>query len=148
MTRPRLAVLRAVREMPHAGVDAIAAAVRAELASVSTQAVYDCLNVLTRAGLVRRIQPAGSPGRFETRTGDNHHHLVCRSCGAVADVDCVLGTAPCLNAADAVGFLVDEAEVTFWGWCPACRPDAERSEKHEDRSCTSARITAHPRRQP
>jgi len=102
-------------------VDLIAVEVRTVLGSVSTQAVYDVLRVCTEAGLVRRIEPAGSPARFETRTGDNHHHLVCRTCGAVADTDCVLSEAPCLTPTDARGFVVDEAEVVFWGHCPDCQ---------------------------
>ncbi len=121
VTAPRIAVLRALQEHPHSTVDLIAVEVRTVLGSVSTQAVYDVLRVCTEAGLVRRIEPAGSPARFETRTGDNHHHLVCRTCGAVADTDCVLSEAPCLTPTDARGFVVDEAEVVFWGHCPDCQ---------------------------
>ena len=121
VTRPRVAVLAAVRSAPHADTDALLAAVRAELGSVSHQAVYDVLRALTTAGLVRRIEPAGSVARYEARVGDNHHHVVCRSCGAIADVDCAVGTAPCLTASDDHGFVLDEAEVVYWGRCPACR---------------------------
>jgi Fur family ferric uptake transcriptional regulator len=120
VTRPRLAVLRAVHAHPHAGTDAIIGAVRAELGDVSHQAVYDVLRALTTAGLVRRIQPAGSVARYEARVGDNHHHVVCRGCGAIADVDCATGEAPCLTAADDNGFAIDEAEVVYWGTCPDC----------------------------
>lgn len=120
VTRPRLAVLSALAAHPHADVEAIAGAARAELGSVSTQAVYDVLKALTEAGLVRRIEPAGSPARFEARVGDNHHHVVCRKCGEIADVDCAVGAAPCLTASNTQGFVVDEAEVTYWGLCPGC----------------------------
>ena len=120
VTRPRLAALAAVHEHPHADTNAIIEAVRADIGDVSTQAVYDVLRALTEAGLVRRIEPAGSLPRYESRTGDNHHHVVCRSCGAIADVDCATGHAPCLTASDANGFLIDEAEVTYWGLCPEC----------------------------
>jgi len=121
VTTPRVAVLTALAGMPHATADEIARQVRRTLGSVSTQAVYDVLHACVGAGLVRRIEPAGSPARFETRTGDNHHHLVCRRCGAVADVDCAVGAAPCLDPGDTGGFEVDEAEVVFWGTCAACR---------------------------
>jgi Fe2+ or Zn2+ uptake regulation protein len=120
VTRPRLAVLRAVHERPHADTDAIIGAVRADLGDVSHQAVYDVLRALTNAGLVRRIQPAGSVARYESRVGDNHHHLVCRSCGAIADVDCAVGGTPCLTASQGHGFTIDEAEVVYWGTCPGC----------------------------
>ena len=120
VTRPRLAVLRAVERHPHADTGSVLAAVRAEEPSVSHQAVYDVLGALSDSGLVRRIQPAGSVARYELRVGDNHHHVVCRSCGAVADVDCAVGVRPCLDASDTHGFVVDEAEVTYWGLCPAC----------------------------
>ena len=125
VTGPRLAVLAAVRERPHATVDEIAAAARARAGSVSTQAVYDVLRALATAGLVRRIEPAGSPARYEARVADNHHHLVCRACGTVADVDCAAGHAPCLAPDDASGYLVDEADVTYWGLCPACQTTHE-----------------------
>jgi Fe2+ or Zn2+ uptake regulation protein len=120
VTRPRLAVLDALVELAHADTDSVIRAVRRELPDVSHQAVYDTLRALTSAGLARRIQPTGSVARYEVRVGDNHHHLVCRTCGAIADVDCAVGDAPCLTAADAHGFVVDEAEVIYWGLCPAC----------------------------
>ena len=120
VTRPRLAVLGAVHAHPHADTDSIIGVVRRELPRVSHQAVYDGLHALTAAGLVRRIQPSGSVARYESRIGDNHHHVVCRSCGAIADVDCAVGDAPCLTASNDQGFLIDEAEVTYWGACPEC----------------------------
>ncbi|ALV46447.1 Fur family transcriptional regulator [Arthrobacter alpinus] len=120
VTRPRVAVLGAVILAPHADADSIIGAARAELGSVSKQAVYDVLQALVDAGLVRRIEPSGSPARFETRVGDNHHHVVCRSCGDIADVDCALGAAPCLHASNDHGFVIDEAEVIYWGTCPDC----------------------------
>ncbi|WP_408630071.1 Fur family transcriptional regulator [Actinomycetospora lemnae] len=120
VTAPRQAVLGVLGEHPHSTAEAVAAAVRARLGSVSTQAVYDVLAACVDAGLVRRIEPAGSAARYETRTGDNHHHVVCRSCGATADVDCVVGEPPCLIPSDAGGFVIDEAEVVFWGTCPTC----------------------------
>ena len=120
VTRPRLAVIEALGRQPHADADSIAEAARSELGTVSTQAIYDVIKALTAAGLVRRIEPAGSPARFELRVGDNHHHVICRSCGAIADVDCAHGSAPCLTASDDHGFSIDEAEVTYWGLCAAC----------------------------
>jgi Fur family transcriptional regulator, stress-responsive regulator len=120
VTRPRLAVLEAVHAHPHADTDTIFGAVRTGLPDVSRQAVYDVLAALTEARLVRRIQPSGSVARYESRVGDNHHHVVCRSCGAIADVDCAVGEAPCLTASDDNGFLLDEAEVIYWGMCPDC----------------------------
>ncbi|HWJ82297.1 MAG TPA: Fur family transcriptional regulator [Nocardioides sp.] len=123
VTRPRLAVLEAVHGHPHADTDSLIDAVRRRLSDVSHQAVYDVLRALTAAGLVRRIQPAGSVARYEARVGDNHHHVVCRSCGAIADVDCAVGHVPCLTAADDHGFRIDEAEVVYWGLCPACSAD-------------------------
>lgn len=120
VTRPRLAVLDAVHAHPHSDTEAVIRAARERLGSVSHQAVYDVLRALTQAGLVRRIEPAGSVALYEARTGDNHHHVVCRGCGAVADVDCATGQAPCLTAADDRGFAIDEAEVTYWGRCPDC----------------------------
>lgn len=120
VTRPRLAVLAAVGAHPHADTNSIIAAVREDFGDVSGQAVYDVLDALTETGLVRRIQPAGSVARYETRTGDNHHHTVCRSCGTIADVDCAVGDAPCLAASDDHGFAIDEAEVVYWGLCPRC----------------------------
>ncbi|RKR88696.1 Fur family ferric uptake transcriptional regulator [Micromonospora pisi] len=121
VTRPRLAVLEVLADGGHLEVDEILRRVRRRLDSVSTQAVYDVLGALARAGLSRRIEPAGSPARYEARTGDNHHHVVCRSCGEIADVDCVHGSAPCLEPNNSHGFDVDEAEVTFWGLCPNCQ---------------------------
>lgn len=122
VTRPRLAVLAAVHDHPHADTDSILRVVRAELAEVSRQAVYDVLNALTTSGLVRRIQPTGSLARYESRVADNHHHVVCRSCGSIADVDCAVGSTPCLTASADQGFVIDEAEVIYWGLCPGCSP--------------------------
>ena len=122
VTRPRVAVLTAVHAHPHADTDSIIGAVREHLADVSHQAVYDSLHVLTAVGLVRRIQPAGSVARYESRVGDNHHHVVCRACGVIADVDCAIGEAPCLTASDDRGYSIDEAEVVYWGLCFACSP--------------------------
>lgn len=121
VTAPRIAVLNAVASRPHSDADTVAVAVREALGSVSTQAVYDVLHACVRAGILRRIEPAGSAARYETRIGDNHHHLVCRDCGTVVDVDCAVGAAPCLEPVDDHGFTVDEAEVVFWGLCPVCR---------------------------
>ncbi|AXG53253.1 Fe regulatory protein [Streptomyces lincolnensis] len=122
MTAARVALLETVRAGDHLGVEAIAAGVRDRVGHISLQAVYEALHALTDVGLVRRIEPPGSPARFEGRVGDNHHHLVCRSCGVVVDVDCAVGHAPCLTAADNRGFAVDEAEVIYWGLCPDCSP--------------------------
>ena len=124
VTRPRMAVLTAVQAHPHADTDAILAAVREDVGAVSHQAVYDVLRALTAAGLVRRIQPRDSVARYEARVGDNHHHVVCRTCGAISDIDCAVGEAPCLTA-DGTTYEVDEAEVIFWGRCPQC--EAERA---------------------
>jgi Fur family transcriptional regulator, stress-responsive regulator len=123
VTRPRVAVLSAVHDHPHADTDALIPVVRARLGETSHQAVYGVLHALTAAGLVRRIEPAGSAARYEARVGDNHHHIVCRSCGAIADVDCAVGDTPCLTAADDSGYEIDEAEVIFWGRCRTCRGD-------------------------
>ena len=120
VTRPRLAVLEAVHDHPHADTDTLIGASRARMGEVSHQAVYDVLRVLTDAGLVRRIQPSGSVARYESRIGDNHHHVVCRSCGTIADVDCAVGETPCLTAHTDHGFTIDEAEVVYWGTCPGC----------------------------
>ncbi|WP_236056448.1 Fur family transcriptional regulator [Mycobacterium sp. SM1] len=120
VTRPRIAVLEAVRAHPHADTDTILGAVRSVLPEVSRQGVYDVLHALTGAGLIRRIQPAGFVARYESRVGDNHHHVVCRSCGAIADADCAVGAAPCLIPSDDYGFDLDEAEVFYWGLCPDC----------------------------
>ncbi len=126
VTAPRRAVLAWLVEHPHSTVGAIGAAVRETLGTVSTQAVYDVLGVCTAAGLLRRIEPAGHPARYERRVGDNHHHVVCRSCGRTDDVDCAVGDAPCLEPADYRGFAVDEAEVVFWGLCPDCETEGRR----------------------
>ena len=120
VTQPRLAVLAAVRDTPHTDTDTVIGTVRRALPAVSHQAVYDCLAAFHRAGIVRRIQPMGSVARYEARVDDNHHHVVCRSCGAIADVDCATGDAPCLHAATDHGFAIDEAEVVYWGRCPDC----------------------------
>jgi Fur family transcriptional regulator, stress-responsive regulator len=120
VTRPRTAVLSAVHEHPHADTDSIIGFVRQDYGDVSHQAVYDVLRALTATGLVRRFQPTGSLARYEARVADNHHHVVCRSCGAIADVDCAVGPAPCLTAADDAGYAIDEAEVIYWGRCPQC----------------------------
>ena len=120
ITAQRLAVLRAVGAHPHATADAIAVAARAEIGAISLQSVYDALTVLVGGGLLRRIQPAGSAARFEDRVGDNHHHLICRICGRVVDVDCAVGSAPCLTAVDDQGYEIHEAEVAYWGRCPEC----------------------------
>jgi Fur family ferric uptake transcriptional regulator len=129
VTRPRVAVLSAVHEHPHADTDSIIGVVRADLGDVSHQAVYDVLRALTTAGLLRRIQPSGSVARYESRIGDNHHHVVCRSCGTIADVDCAINTTPCLTPSDDHGFVIDEAEVVYWGLCPTCQSNADTGEK-------------------
>jgi Fur family ferric uptake transcriptional regulator len=126
VTRPRVAVLGAVHEHPHADTQSLVGAVRAQLGVVSQQAVYDVLNALTHAGLVRRIHPPGSVARYESRVGDNHHHVVCRSCGVIADVDCAEGSAPCLTPSDGHGFAIDEAEVIYWGLCSDCSGKGSR----------------------
>jgi Fur family transcriptional regulator, stress-responsive regulator len=123
VTAARVALLETVRQGDHLDVEAIASGVRDRVGHVSLQAVYDALHALTAAGLIRRIEPADSPARFEGRVGDNHHHIVCRSCGVVADVDCAVGDTPCLTAADDHGFSIDEAEVVYWGLCPSCSND-------------------------
>ena len=121
VTAQRLAVLRAVAERPHTSADDVVASVRADIGSISRQAVYDTLGTLSDKGLLRRIQPAGSSARYENRTGDNHHHLICRSCRVMVDIDCAVGDTPCLTADDDHGFEIDEAEVVYWGRCPDCR---------------------------
>jgi Fur family transcriptional regulator, stress-responsive regulator len=120
VTAQRLAVLRAVLASPHGTADDVTTIVRRELGTVSRQTVYDALSALTESGLLRRIQPAGSSARYETRIGDNHHHLICRTCGRTVDVDCAVGDVPCLTASDDAGYVIDEAEVIFWGRCPEC----------------------------
>ena len=137
VTRPRVAVLTALHDHPHADTESIIGVVRADLGEVSHQAVYDVLHALTAAGLLRRIQPLGSVARYESRTGDNHHHVVCRSCGAIADVDCAVDTTPCLTASDDHGFVIDEAEVIYWGRCPDCV--AATSASSSGRAATSHR---------
>jgi Fur family ferric uptake transcriptional regulator len=131
VTSTRLAVLATVRDGDHLPVDEITRRVRRRLGSVSTQAVYDVLHALDRVGLVRRIQPAGSPARYEARVGDNHHHAVCRACGAVTDVDCDVGEAPCLVPSRPAGHVIDEAEVIYWGLCPSCIADPTAPEERE-----------------
>ena len=131
VTRPRLAVLNAVYENPHADTNSIIDAVRGELPEVSHQTVYDVLRAFTDTGLVRHIQPPGSVARYESRVGDNHHHIVCRSCGAIADVDCAVGHAPCLAASDDHCFVIDEAEVVYRGLCPACAAESTQTPRKE-----------------
>jgi Fur family ferric uptake transcriptional regulator len=121
VTAQRLAVWRAVAAQPHITADAVADVVRAEIGAISLQSVYDALSMLAAEGLIRRIEPAGAAARYEDRVGDNHHHLICRACGRVVDVDCAVGSAPCLTAADAKGYAIDEAEVVYWGRCPDCQ---------------------------
>ncbi len=125
VTAQRLAVLRVVGDRPHVTAEVVLQGVRDEIGSISRQSVYDTLNTLTDLGLLRRIQPMGSPARYETRTGDNHHHLICRGCGRVVDIDCAVGERPCLTVSEAHGFDIDEAEVIYWGRCPSCRSDAD-----------------------
>jgi Fur family ferric uptake transcriptional regulator len=129
VTAQRLAVLRAVADRPHSTADDIGSIVRAEIGAISSQAVYDTLAALTEKGVLRRIQPAGSPARYENRVGDNHHHLICRSCRRMVDVDCAVGETPCLTAADDSGYEVDEAEVIYWGRCPECLQETPTEEK-------------------
>lgn len=121
VTAQRLAVLRAVSAQPHISADGVTETVRSQIGAISRQSVYDALGILVDVGLVRRIQPVGSPARYEDRINDNHHHLICRGCGTVVDVDCAVGSTPCLTAADDMGFQIDEAEVAYWGRCPACQ---------------------------
>ncbi len=125
VTAQRLAVLEAVSARPHGTADELTEIVRGRIGSVSKQAVYDALGVLATNGLIHRIQPAGSPARYEDRVGDNHHHVICRSCGVTADVDCAMGEVPCLTPNEDHGFSIDEAEVIYWGWCPVCRTAAD-----------------------
>jgi Fur family transcriptional regulator, stress-responsive regulator len=130
VTAQRLAVLRAVTGRPHCRADDVAEEVRAEIGAISRQAVYDALGMLVDKGIIRRIQPAGSPALYEGRVGDNHHHLICRTCGNTVDVDCAVGRAPCLTAADASGYQIDEAEVIYWGTCPECLAAHRTSASH------------------
>jgi Fur family ferric uptake transcriptional regulator len=160
VTRPRVAVLSAVHDHPHADTDSVIRAVRHDLGEVSHQAVYDVLRALTAARLLRRIQPSGSVARYESRVGDNHHHVVCRSCGAIADVDCAVGTAPCLEASDDHGFSIDEAEVVYWALCPDCVAEEAATDgsartrgtraQHSDMTVDAERprstATSHPKR--
>ncbi|NNF25924.1 MAG: transcriptional repressor [Gemmatimonadetes bacterium] len=127
VTAQRLAVLRAVERTPHGTADEVAAAARSEIGAISRQAVYDALGTLAEKGVIRRIQPAGSAARYEDRVGDNHHHLICRACGRTVDIDCAVGVAPCLTAADDHGFEIDEAEVVYWGRCSACIEDPTKT---------------------
>ena len=129
VTAQRLAVLRAVCKLPHSPADAIESEVRAELGTVSKQAIYDVLGALTDKGILRRVQPAGSPALYDPRVGDTHHHAICRTCGAVVDIDCAVGEAPCLTAAAGSGFEIDEAEVVYWGTCPTCRKKSGKAKK-------------------
>jgi len=131
VTAQRLAVLRAVAVQPHITADGVAEIVRAEIGVISLQSVYDALGLLVAAGLIRRIQPAGSPARFEDRVGDNHHHLICRICGRLADVDCAVGSAPCLTTVDDMGYEIDEAEIAYWGRCPDCLAQAPASSRSD-----------------
>jgi Fe2+ or Zn2+ uptake regulation protein len=143
VTVQRLAVLRAVSARPHSTADDVDKAVRAELGVVSRQAVYDALGILTDKRLVRRIQPPGSPARYEDRVGDNHHHLICRACGRMVDVDCAVGDAPCLIAADDAGYQIDEAEVVYWGRCPDCLdpdPSTETTQSTQPSSTSTHRL--------
>ena len=139
VTAPRLAVLSAVHDHPHADTDSIIAALRAGDRDVSRQAVYDVLRALTETGLLRRLQPAGSVARYEARVGDNHHHVVCRSCGAIVDVDCAVGEAPCLTAPDGTGYEIGEAEVIYWGRCPECAAATTSSADRQPASGETAR---------
>ncbi len=140
VTAQRLAVLRAVSGGPHGTADDIHTAVRAEIGAVSRQAVYDALGALTDKGLLRRIQPAGSPARYENRVGDNHHHLICRTCSRMVDVDCAVGQTPCLTAADGLGYEIDEAEVVFWGRCPECVAASSATRDPNEREETERRV--------
>jgi Fur family ferric uptake transcriptional regulator len=133
VTAQRLAVLRAVSGQPHITADGVAEVVRGEIGAISRQSVYDALGLLVEKGLIRRIQPVGSPARFEDRVGDNHHHLICRVCGRVVDVDCAVGSAPCLTASDGRGFEIDEAEVAYWGRCPECVAQSRTTSHTEGR---------------
>ncbi|HEX5110935.1 MAG TPA: Fur family transcriptional regulator [Vicinamibacterales bacterium] len=139
VTAQRLAVLRAVASKPHITADGVAELVRSEIGAISLQSVYDALGLLVAEGLIRRIQPPGSPARFEDRVGDNHHHLICRVCGQVVDVDCAVGTAPCLTAAEDMGYEIDEAEVAYWGRCPDCQAQDRTSKAPVGKSAETAR---------
>ncbi len=140
VTAQRLAVLAVVSGRPHCTAEDVASAVRGDLGVISRQAVYDALGILADKGLVRRIQPSGSPARYETRTGDNHHHLICRTCGRMVDVDCAVGAAPCLRPSDDSGFEIDEAEVVYWGRCPECLTQAPSRPGTEDEAVAVPRV--------
>ena len=142
VTAQRLAVLRAVAAQPHITADAVAEVVRGEIGAISLQSVYDALAVLVSEGLIRRIQPAGSAARFEDRVGDNHHHLICRVCGRVVDIDCAIGSAPCLSAIDDMGYEIDEAEIAYWGRCPDCLSNTEPNVDSPARRRRNQRRTA------
>jgi Fur family ferric uptake transcriptional regulator len=146
VTAQRLAVLRAVSTRPHTTADAVAVAVRAEIGAISLQSVYDALGVLVTEGLIRRIQPAGSPARFEDRVGDNHHHLICRVCNRVVDVDCAVGSAPCLTAVDHKGYEIDEADVAYWGRCPDCLAQSRSSSRRSASAPTPMRAARNARK--
>jgi Fur family ferric uptake transcriptional regulator len=142
VTAQRLAVLRAVTGEPHSTADGVAEIVRGEIGAISLQSVYDALNLLVTQGVVRRIQPAGSPARFEHRVGDNHHHLICRLCGRIVDVDCAVGRAPCLRAADDNGYEIDEADVAYWGRCPECIAKSKSKARSASRGRQNATTVA------
>jgi Fur family transcriptional regulator, stress-responsive regulator len=144
VTAQRLGVLRAVAGRPHITADEVAEVVRAEIGAISLQSVYDALGVLVAEGLIRRIQPAGSPARFEDRVGDNHHHLICRVCGRVVDIDCAIGSAPCLTALDDRGYQIDEAEVAYWGRCPDCLAGSSATHDTDTPARRRERRTARP----
>ena len=147
VTAQRLAVLRAVAGQPHITADAVAEVVRTEIGAISLQSVYDALGLLVSEGLIRRIQPSGSPARFEDRVGDNHHHLICRTCGRVVDVDCAVGAAPCLTAIDDRGYEIDEAEVAYWGRCPDCL-EQSRAPSAADRQTVHGPLSGRPHGRP
>ena len=146
VTAQRLAVLRAVADQPHITADAVAEAVRTEIGAISLQSVYDALGLLVSERLIRRIQPSGSPARYEDRVGDNHHHLICRACGRVVDVDCATGSAPCLTAIDDRGYEIDEAEVAYWGRCPDCLEESRTSSTRRPADGRTSRCNAPPAR--
>jgi len=148
VTAQRLAVLRAVAAQPHVTAERVADIVRAEIGAISLQSVYDALGVLVAEGLLRRIQPAGSPARFENRVGDNHHHLICRTCGRMIDVDCAVGSAPCLTAVEDSGYEIDEAEVVYWGRCPDCVSAATPSNTPQERSTSTWKAKRSARSRP
>lgn len=145
ITAQRLAVLRAVGRQPHVTAEGAAEVVRRDIGAISLQSVYDALGVLVGGGLLRRIEPAGSPARFEVRVGDNHHHLICRTCGRVVDVDCAAGAAPCLTAADDRGYEIDEAEIVFWGRCPECRSKGRGASGLKPAARERESLRRHPR---